>query len=200
MYHFSTYSIRNSIREKQTYPATLFSYCTKVDFFSMIENKYSTILTAGGLALKKELSIEQIAVAIYTINRHAKTATDNKELYRLKKTAIQQLIEEGHAQKVGLHFTDHPKLSKQHSTLLVRCGEFLFHTLPEKEDFDTVPHLGRRDVSRRNPQQRMNLKTAKEIIYKYTQTSPPLKPKKAMRKTSNPKHQQGFRSSYLDGN
>lgn len=39
-------------------------------------------------------SDKQLATAIYTVNRHAKTAIDNKPLYELKKLAIQKMITE----------------------------------------------------------------------------------------------------------
>lgn len=43
--------------------------------------------------------IRKIAIAIYTVNRHAKTATDNKNLYQLKKLSLEKLIRAGKAQK-----------------------------------------------------------------------------------------------------
>ena len=117
--------------------------------------------------MKNKHSIRQLAIAIYTVNRHAKTAPDNKQLYALKKMAIDKLLSSGTAEKIGLHFVDNPKFSKQHSTVLVRCDEFLFHTIPEKEDFNTLPHLGQQDPTSRNPQERMSLKTARELLSKY---------------------------------
>ena len=117
--------------------------------------------------MKNKHSIRQLAIAIYTVNRHAKTAPDNRQLYALKKMAIDKLLSSGIAEKIGLHFVDNPKFSKQHSTVLVRCDEFLFHTIPEKEDFNTLPHLGQQDPTSRNPQERMSLKTARELLSKY---------------------------------
>ena len=153
--------------------------------------------------MKNKHSIRQLAIAIYTVNRHAKTAPDNKQLYTLKKMAIDKLISSGNAEKIGLHFVDNPKFSKQHSTVLVRCDEFLFHTLPEKEDFNTLPHLGQQDPTTRNPQERMSLKTAREILSNYVE---PLQQKPREKKKIIPKksihsiqNTQSFRSSYLDG-
>ncbi|CAM3095766.1 YkyB family protein [Filibacter tadaridae] len=153
--------------------------------------------------MEKNQSIRQLAVAIYTVNRHAKTAPDNRQLYSLKKMALDKLIRCAHAEKVGLHFVDNPKFSKQHSTVLVRCGEFLFHSIPEKEDFKSLPHLGQQDHSSRNPQERMSLKTARELLSDYvgllsikTPVKAKPKPKKSIHAIKNT---QKFRSSYLDG-
>lgn len=148
-------------------------------------------------------SIRQLAIAIYTVNRHAKTAPDNRQLYTLKKMAIDKLLSSGIAEKVGLHFVENPKFSKQHSTVLVRCDEFLFHTIPEKEDFNTLPHLGQQDPASRNPQERMSLKTARELLSKYVGPINQVIPekKKTLQKKSihSMKDTQSFRSSYLDG-
>ena len=117
--------------------------------------------------------------------------------------AIDKLLSSGIAEKIGLHFVENPKFSKQHSTVLVRCDEFLFHTIPEKEDFNTLPHLGQQDPASRNPQERMSLKTARELLSKYVgpihQITPEKKktpPKKSIHSIQD---SQNFRSSYLDG-
>lgn len=117
--------------------------------------------------------------------------------------AIDKLLSSGIAEKVGLHFVENPKFSKQHSTVLVRCDEFLFHTIPEKEDFNTLPHLGQQDPASRNPQERMSLKTARELLSKYVGPINQVIPekKKTLQKKSihSMKDTQSFRSSYLDG-
>ncbi|WP_432359694.1 YkyB family protein [Sporosarcina sp. UB5] len=153
--------------------------------------------------MKKE-EIRQLAIAIYTVNRHAKTATNNRELYSLKNRAIQRLLQSGDATKIGLHFVDNPQLSQQSSTVLVKCSDFLFHTLPEKGDFTSLPHLGIQDQTFRNPQERMNLKTAKDLLIDFvgeanvqkTVRRKTFTPKRSRPKVSNT---QSFRSSYLDG-
>lgn len=155
--------------------------------------------------MKNDLSIKQLAIAIYTVNRHAKTAPDNKQLYSLKKMAIDKLIRLGKAEKVGLHFVDNPKFSKQHSTLLVRCDNFLFHTIPDKEDFTTLPHLGQQDPTSRNPQERMSLKVARELLSTYVDPPQPIAVVKQQAKIVQKKsihtmqNSRSFRSSYLDG-
>lgn len=147
--------------------------------------------------------VYQLAIAIYTVNRHAKTAPDNRHLYTLKKMTIDKLISTGNAEKVGLHFVDNPKFSKQHSTTLVRCSGFLFHTIPEKDDFKTLPHLGHQDQTSRNPQERMSLKTARDLLSTYLDLPPEedskeikVAPKRNIHKKKN---SHSFRSSYLDG-
>jgi len=147
-------------------------------------------------------SLRELTIAIYTVNRHAKTAPDNKVLYELKKLALEKLLSTGHATKIGLHFVDNPKFSKQHSTTLVSCGDFLFHMIPEKEDFKSLPHLGQQDQSSRNPQERMSLRVAKGLLEDFLEI-----PKKTPLIKKNTKKQSvhqvnktnNFRSSYLDG-
>lgn len=121
---------------------------------------------------EKNDTINQLAVAIYTINRHAKTAPDPKHLYHIKKETINKLLKEKKAQKVGLHFSEHPKLSNQYSTLLVRVGDYYFHIPPSKEDFKKLKHLGALDQNYRNPQIRMSLSKAKNIVYNYIDWKP----------------------------
>lgn len=149
-------------------------------------------------------SIRQIAVAIYTVNRHAKTAPNNKELYNLKKATLEKLMLSGDAQKIGLHFVENPKFSKQHSTTLVRCCDFLFHMIPEKEDFKSLPHLGHQDQTSRNPQERMSLRTAKDLLVQFigivpTKTTRYTPKKIPQKKKHNMNNSSSFRSSYLDG-
>jgi hypothetical protein len=113
------------------------------------------------------VSIQDLAKAIYTVNRHAKTAPEPQHLYFIKKESINRLLREKRAKKIGLHFSDHPKLSNQHSTLLVQVDNYFFHIPPSKEDFQELKHLGSLDQNFRNPQTKMSLSQAKKIIYKY---------------------------------
>lgn len=105
-----------------------------------------------------------IAQAIYSVNKHAKTALDNRFLYSLKKNALEKLISQKHAEKVGLHFVRSPKRSQQQSSVLISCADYFFHTIPEKNDFKVLPHLGHLDDTYRNPIRRMGLNRAKEIL------------------------------------
>ncbi|MBT2581783.1 YkyB family protein [Planococcus sp. ISL-109] len=114
----------------------------------------------------------EIAQAIFTVNRHAKTATDNQYLYALKKEALHLMIQQNRAQKLGLHFSKNPRKSQQQSSILVKCGDYYFHMLPRKEDFHTLEHLGELDETYRNPPSRMNLKHAKELLRNLTGLEP----------------------------
>ncbi|MGM8211915.1 YkyB family protein [Virgibacillus sp. W0430] len=121
-------------------------------------------------------SLNELAKAIYTINRHAKTAPEPQHLYFIKKEAIHRLLKEKRAKKMGLHFSKHPKFSNQHSTLLVKVADYYFHIPPSKEDFKFLTHLGALDQSFRNPQTKMPLSYAKKVIYSYIDWKPKRQP------------------------
>lgn len=147
--------------------------------------------------------VRQIAIAVYTVNRHAKTAPDNKHLYYLKKVTLDKLIRTGKAKKIGLHFSDNTKYSQQHSTTLVQCQDFLFHTISEKDDFKNLPHLGQQNHTSRNPRERMNLRTARKLLHDYIGNVQPETDRQNKRNRSKVNRtntsETGFRSSYLDG-
>src|SRR5690625_1345056 len=127
--------------------------------------------------MNKKIPLSEIAKAIFTINRHAKTASEPQHLYHIKKEAIDRLLSENRAKKIGLHFSNHPKLSNQHSTILISVGDYYFHILPEKQDFEELDHLGALDENYRNPRTRMSLSHAKKIICQYINWRP-TKPKR----------------------
>jgi hypothetical protein len=114
------------------------------------------------------LTIENLAQAVFIVNRHAKTAINPKFLYKLKHEALKKLILEGKAKKVGLHFSENPKNSQQQSDLLVQCGRYTFHIPPTKTDFLELPHLGKLDGSMRNPKATLSLNHAKALLQTYT--------------------------------
>jgi hypothetical protein len=116
--------------------------------------------------------LHDLARALYTVNRHAKTAPEPQHLYFIKKETIKRLLKEKRAKKIGLHFSEHPKLSNQHSTLLVQVDDYYFHIPPTKEDFQELKHLGQLDQNFRNPQTKMSLSQAKKIIYQYIDWKP----------------------------
>lgn len=116
----------------------------------------------------KQYSIDEIAQAIFIVNRHAKTAPQPQHLYAIKKAALQKLLREKQAQKAGLHFSKNPKYSNQHSTLLIQVGSYYFHMPPQRKDFQQLKHLGNLDENYRNPPAKMGLSKAKDIIYTYT--------------------------------
>ena len=147
----------------------------------------------------------QLGTAIFTVNKHAKTAIDNKYLYELKRLAIEKLIDSGKAKKIGLHFVKNPRFSQQQSSVLVQCADYYFHLLPKKEDFKSLPHLGHLDEEYRNPQRRMSLNTAKQLLSDYTglhQSYISQKPTSSSstfsKKKNVSKRPYTFGSSYLD--
>lgn len=124
---------------------------------------------------KVKYDTNKLAKAIFTINRHAKTALKPQHLYYIKKVAIEKLLKEKRAKKIGLHFAKNPKYSNQYSTLLVKVDNYYFHLPPTKEDFQTLKHLGELDEEYRNPKTNMGLNYAKKIIYDYIDWKPPKK-------------------------
>jgi hypothetical protein len=125
---------------------------------------------------KTNLTIENLAQAVFIVNRHAKTATNPKFLYKLKQEALKKLIQEGKAKKVGLHFSQNPRNSQQQSDVLVECGSYTFHIPPIKSDFHVLPHLGKLDGRVRNPKATLSLSYAKSLLQTYTGISEMEKP------------------------
>lgn len=138
--------------------------------------------------MNHKIPLSDIAKALYTVNRHAKTAPEPQHLYHIKKETIHQLLAENRAKKVGLHFSNHPKLSNQHSTILISVDAYYFHILPEKKDFEKLEHLGELDQNYRNPRTKMSLSQAKKVIYQYINWKP---------KKSHNKHQKKYSSTYF---
>lgn len=132
--------------------------------------------------------LQEIAQAIFAVNRHAKTAPEPQHLYYVKKEAINKLLKENHAKKIGLHFSERPKYSNQHSTLLVKVADYYFHIPPAKEDFKELEHLGSLDKDYRNPQSKMSLSQAKRILYPYIDWKPA--------NQSKPKKEKSYTSAY----
>ncbi len=66
-----------------------------------------------------QLTVDNIAKAIFTVNRHAKTALNPSFLYLLKKNAIEKLLEEGKAKKRGPPFF--PQSEIQPTTIRRAC-------------------------------------------------------------------------------
>ncbi|KOO50925.1 hypothetical protein AMD01_02060 [Priestia koreensis] len=132
------------------------------------------------------MKVDDLAQAIFTVNRHAKAAPDPKMLYTLKKLALEKLISEGKAKKEGLHFSKNPGKSQQKSDVLVAVGNYYFHIPPKKEDFQTLSHLGELDMNYRNPKTTMSLSTAKRLLSQYTNYSltPPQSSMNTRRKTA----------------
>lgn len=113
-------------------------------------------------------TIDNLSQAIFIVNRHAKTAPNPKFLYKLKHDALQKLLKEGKAKKVGLHFSNNPRFSQQQSDVLVVCGNYSFHLPPSKNDFTHLPHLGKLQENIRNPKSYISLNEAKRLLSSYT--------------------------------
>lgn len=113
-------------------------------------------------------TIENLSQAIFIVNRHAKTAPNPKFLYKLKHDALQKLLKEGKAKKMGLHFSNNPRFSQQQSDVLVVCGKYSFHLPPSKNDFEHLPHLGKLQENIRNPRAQLSLNEAKKLLSSYT--------------------------------
>jgi hypothetical protein len=122
------------------------------------------------------LTVENLTQAVFIVNRHAKTATNPKYLYRLKHEALKKLILEGKAKKIGLHFSENPRNSKQQSDVLVECGKYTFHIPPTKTDFLELPHLGKLDGSMRNPKSSLSLNQAKALLQTFTGITESIQP------------------------
>lgn len=114
-----------------------------------------------------EPNVDNLARAIFVVNRHAKTATNPKFLYLLKRKALEKLISEGKAKKEGLHFSRNPKNSQQQSDVLISAGDYYFHMPPTKEDFSRLPHLGQLNQTYRNPKTYLSLSLAKNLLQQY---------------------------------
>jgi len=145
-----------------------------------------------------------LAQAIFIVNKHAKTAPEPKALYELKRLTIVKLLSEGKAKKLGLHFSDNPKFSAQQSDVIIQCGDYIFHLPPTRDDLKTLPHLGNRSSSVRNPKAVLSLSRAKLILQTYigqaveTKTSNvSSKPNQPARRPHNQKYENTFLSSFL---
>lgn len=146
-----------------------------------------------------------LAQAIFIVNKHAKTAPEPKALYELKRLTIQKLLSEGKAKKLGLHFSDNPKFSAQQSDVIIQCGDYIFHLPPTRDDLKTLPHLGNRSSSVRNPKAVLSLSRAKLILQTYIGQAVETKmsnvnsgkPNHPARRQQNQKYENTFLSSFL---
>ncbi|KAB8138591.1 hypothetical protein F9U64_02955 [Gracilibacillus oryzae] len=133
-----------------------------------------------------------IGQALFIVNRHAKTAPDPSYLYKLKKATMVQLLRDQKAKKIGLHFSNNPKQSRQHSVMLVKVGEYFFHMPPTKEDMKELEHLGNLDNNYRNPKTNLSLTKAKNILIEYLKW-----PKRTSSVSKNTTKPVALTSSYL---
>ncbi|MBU9713029.1 YkyB family protein [Evansella tamaricis] len=143
--------------------------------------------------------LTSIQVALYTINRHAKTALDSSELYYLKRKSLKKLETQNLAEKVCREYSTNPSKGLQSSVVLVKVGtpeseyQFYFHTIAEKGD-SQLKHTGKINNDLKNPRIHMRLDAAKTILYNFLGESPQKK------RNKKPVYNQNiFVSSYLDG-
>ncbi|MED2972879.1 YkyB family protein [Fictibacillus sp. B-59209] len=109
-------------------------------------------------------TIQDVHKAIYIINIHAKNAP---ALYPMKQRAIQKLLKEGRAVKIGLTYSPNPGNALQRLDVLIRVGDFLFHLPSTKEDRRNLEIL-EDDPEYRNPKVYMPLKRAKRLLELYS--------------------------------
>jgi hypothetical protein len=114
-----------------------------------------------------EQSVDNLAKAIFIVNKHAKAAPNPKFLYLLKRKALEKLLKEGKAKKEGLHYSRNPRNSQQQSDVLVSAGDYYFHMPPSKEDIEQLPHLGELNETYRNPKTQLSLSIAKNLLQHY---------------------------------
>lgn len=127
-------------------------------------------------------SVDELAKALFIVNRHAKTAPNSKFLYTLKHETIKKMLREGKAKKIGLHFSRNPKFSQQQLDVLISCGKYYFHIPPTKEDTQNLKNLGKLDDHVRNPKTIFPLKEAKRLLQAYTGIRKPETSKKNYQK------------------
>lgn len=138
-------------------------------------------------------TIQEIAKAIYIVNTHAKNAP---ELYTIKNRAIQRLLKEGRAEKLGLNYSQNPRNALQHLDVLVTVDKFLFHHPSTKEDRNKLKIIVS-ETNHRNSKVSMPLRRAKQILEAYS----PLPKPPGIHKRSNPKQYTPYigLSTYLNG-
>ncbi len=129
---------------------------------------------------------KQIAEALFIVNRHSKAATDPTYLYKLKQAAIAKLLTDGHAEKIGLQYSKNPKNCRQHTLVLVKCGDFLFHIPPAKSDFKELRHLGKQIPLKHTHKITLSLKRAKNCLEAYTDIKPDTATRAAIFQNSSP--------------
>jgi hypothetical protein len=135
-------------------------------------------------------TLENLAKALFVVNRHAKTSPNPQKLYELKTLAITKLIQEGKATKVGLQQSPNPsKYHQQTSNTLVQIGEYGFHILSTREDLLELPHLGDWSENFRNPTDTFPLRHAVKLLERYAcYHEKPSEKSKPKPKTNKPSH------------
>jgi hypothetical protein len=142
-----------------------------------------------------QVTQENLAKALYVVNRHAKTSPEPQKLYQLKTAVLEKMIHEGKAQKVGLQQSPNPsKYHQQTSNTLVKVGEYGFHILSSREDLLELPHLGPWSEDFRNPTDSFPLRQAIQLLERYAG----VKEKTTQTKPSRPTHLKDQRKPFFD--
>ncbi|MEW9669121.1 YkyB family protein [Ammoniphilus sp. 3BR4] len=133
-------------------------------------------------------TVDNLAKALFAVNRHAKTSPQPQKLYQLKTSVIEKLIDEGKASKVGLQQSPNPsKYHQQTSNTLVKVGEYGFHILSTREDLLSLPHLGEWSDDFRNPTETFPLRQAVQLLEQYIRPLETHPPANIKRPAPNPK-------------
>jgi len=70
--------------------------------------------------MDSDTPLKELAQALYTVNRHAKTAPEPQHLYYIKKETIHKLLKENRAKKTRSAFFRSSKI--QQSTFYFTCA------------------------------------------------------------------------------
>jgi hypothetical protein len=133
--------------------------------------------------------MQELLSAIYTVNNHAKNAN---HLYLYKHRAINKLISEKKAKKIGIQ-----KLAPGSIFTVIKAGGFQFHMPVSPLDKKILPSIPL-EPQYRNPKHHMSVKNAKRIIEEYLGT--PLEINRCYHSTiSKRRKENSFISTYLDG-
>ncbi|MGN7299088.1 YkyB family protein [Ferdinandcohnia sp. SAFN-114] len=108
----------------------------------------------------------EVAQAIHIINRYAKLSVQTQHLYRIKKEALELLLQTGHAKKVGLDVYKDPRNGRKRTFVSVKVENFYFHISPTKNDYKKLQYL-KKEEKPHNPLVKMDLSVAKHILMTY---------------------------------
>ena len=124
---------------------------------------------------RRNFTTDEIAQAIYVVNRRAKTVPDASMLYALKHDAIKKLVAEQRATRLCVHrfkrvqqFHSIRNLKIDINTIftLVSCGEYIFHYPANHQDIKDLLFQQKIDGIR-NPRSEMSYSSAKRILFEY---------------------------------
>lgn len=124
---------------------------------------------------RRNFATDEIAQAIYVVNRRAKMVPDASMLYALKHEAIKKLVSEQRATRLCVHrfkrvhhfhSIKDPKIDVNTIFTLVSCGEYIFHYPANQQDIKDLL-FQRRIIGIRNPRSEMSYATAKRLLIGY---------------------------------